>query len=484
MLDQQQRDEIRARVWFACDAIRSIGVPADIKDLALCMLVLKYLSDTSSRTGGGFAIVVPEGSRFYDLFAARAQPGNGQRIDVALAAIEEINSPLLRHLFDGISFDATAIGSIEQRDRIHRQLLEAFHASGLCFGADNRDVTDAVAFACDCLVARLADISGRQGGEFITPPEVAQLIARLVQPSDGEAVGDPCCGSGSLLIACSQYARQRSGGSGCILYGQEKNGSTWALAKMNMVLHGEMQAQLEWGDTLRDPKLLTPDRQLRKFEVVVSSPPFSVRDWGYELAENDVHARYRRGLPPRTTGDYAFISHMVETLMPEKGRMAVVVSLGVLFRGAAERQIRERLLSENLIDAVIALPPKMFSHTGIQVAILILRMGRADDGVLFIDASRSYQQGKLRNLLRDSDIETIEEAYQLRRDTVRSSRVVARKEIAANDFDLSVSRYVEATEEEPELDLTALRMQRGEILAELASLEKKLAILLKGIDVG
>lgn len=483
MLDQQKRDEIRAGVSFACDALRSISVPVDIKDLALCMLLLKYLSDMSPREAGGTGIVVPEGAGFYDLYATRVQPGNGQRIDNALAAIEQTNLPL-RGLFDGISFDATAIGSVEQRDRIHRQLLEAFHASGLWFGANGGDIREATAFACDSLIARLADIGGRQGSEFITPPEVAQLIARLMQPGDGDAVGDPCCGSGSLLIACSQEARQRSGGSGCVLYGQEKHGSTWALAKMNMVLHGEMRAQLEWGDTLRDPKLLTPDGRLRKFEVVVSSPPFSMKDWGYEVAENDIHGRYRRGLPPRTAGDYAFISHMVETLTAETGRMAVVVSLGVLFRGAAERQIRERLLNENLIDAVIALPPKMFSHTGIQVAILILRMNRTNDGVLFVDASRSYRRGKLRNILRDSDVEMIDTAYRSRRDTGRFTRVVAREEIAANDFDLSVSRYVDATEEQPELDLTALRMQRGEILAELASLENKLATLLKEIDVG
>lgn len=490
MLDRKQRDEIRARVWFACDAFRSISVPVDIKDLALCVLLLKYLSDISAPKGvaiaqhrAGSEIVVPPGSSFYNLYEARCGSGNGQRIDGALHAIAQANLPL-RGLFEGISFDATAIGSVEQRDRIHRQLLEAFDSSGLQFGAYSDDCAEAAAFACDSLIARLADISGRQGAEFITPPEIAQLIARLMLPGDGETVGDPCCGSGSLLIACSEHARQRTGGSGCLLYGQEKHGSTWALAKMNMVLHGEMRAQLEWGDTLRDPKLLAPDGRLRKFDVAVSSPPFSLREWGFEAAEQDPYGRYRRGMPPRTAGDYAFISHMVETLKPHTGRMAVVVSLGVLFRGAAERQIREQLLSENLIDAVIALPPKMFSHTAIKVAILILRMDRTDDGVLFVDASRSFQHGKLRNVLLDSDLEAIEAAYFSRDDASRLKTLVAREEIAANEFDLSVSRYVDAREEEPEIDLNALRTQRAETLVELSRLESKLAMLLRQIGVG
>ena len=221
MLDPQRCDEIRAHVWRACDALRSISVPVDIKDLALATLLLKYLSDVGPTAGVGATrldasnrIVVPEGSSFYDLFEARLQPGNGQRIDDALSTIEKTNVEL-RGLFDGIGFDATALGSIEQRDRVLRQLLEAFQTSGLSFSANSGDSADAAAFACDSLIMRLADMSGRLGGEFITPPEVAHLMARLLQPSDGDAVGDPCCGSGSLLIACSQQARQRSAGSGC-----------------------------------------------------------------------------------------------------------------------------------------------------------------------------------------------------------------------------------------------------------------------------
>jgi type I restriction enzyme M protein len=249
---------------------------------------------------------------------------------------------------------------------------------------------------------------------------------------------------------------------------------------MNMVLHGETQYQLEWGDTLRDPKLLGAGGHLRKFEIVVSSPPFSLKDWGHEGAERDAHQRYWRGVPPRMSGDYAFISHMVETLQPETGRMAVVVTHGVLFRGAAEGQIRERLLQENLIDAVIGLPPKMFANTSIPVAILVLRKGRVDDSVLFIDASRSYQPGKIQNVLRPTDLDLIEDTYLGRRDVSQYARLVTRTEIAANDSNLNVARYVDTTEIESEIDLNALRLERARLTVELENLEAKLAALIAG----
>lgn len=228
-------------------------------------------------------------------------------------------------------------------------------------------------------------------------------------------------------------------------------------------------------------RLLAADGRLRKFEIVVSGPPFSLRDWGYEGAELDIHQRYWRGVPPRAAGDYAFISHMVETLKPETGCMAAVVSLGVLFRGAAERQIRERLIEENLIDAVIALPTKMFPHTGIPVAILVVRKDKIDDNVLFIDASRSYHHGKTQNVLGLEDLDLIEKTYCARHNVNRYARLVTRAEIVSNDSNLSVARYVDATEVEPEVDLSALRTERAQLKAELANLEANLAALLEGI---
>ena len=488
MLDRQRQDSISAAVWHACDVLRGASDPGDSKDFALAMLLLKYISDISQdRLGpsdeksGDTHFVVPQGSGFDVLHAAKRQSGNGQRIDKALRAIEGANIGL-RGAFQGICFDATALGSLEQKDRVLCRLLESFATDALNFRVNHEDAAEAVAYACDSLIKYVAEISGKRSGEFFTPPEISQLIARLTQPEDGDTISDPCCGSGSLLITCNQQARQISGHGSCTLYGQEKNGSTWALAKMNMILHGETRHQLEWGDTLRDPKLLAADGSLRKFEIVVSSPPFSLRDWGHEGAERDIHQRYWRGVPPRAVGDYAFLSHMVETLKPETGRMAVIVSLGVLFRGAAERQIRERLLQENLIDAVIALPAKMFSHTGIPVAILVVRKNKADNSVLFIDASRTYQHGKTQNALRQADLDLIENTYRTRLDVNQYARLVTQTEIAMNDYNLSVARYVDATVAEAQVDLTALRAERAQLKAELASLTAKLATLVDEID--
>lgn len=485
MLDAARQDAIRSAVLQACDAFRGICGPMEYRDLVLAMLLVRSLSDVASVHGGQATTVpgdalycVPDESRFGRLVAARDSVGLGECIDVALAAIERAN-PSLRGVFQGISFNSTVLGNAEQKERVLGRLLDAVSASDLNFSEDGGLANEAVAFACDSLIRHTAEQGGRWGGEFYTPSELSQLLARLMEPARGETISDPCCGTGSLLIACSQFARARSGQGGCDLFGQEKNGSTWALAKMNMVLHGETHHQLEWGDTLRDPKLLDASGGLRRFDVAVSSPPFSLRDWGHEMAERDVHQRYRRGVPPRMAGDYAFISHMVETLAPETGRMAAVVTLGVLFRTGAERQIREQLVRENLIDAVIALPTKMFAHTAIPVAILVLRKRKADDGVIFIDASDTYQHGKTRNVLRESDLSMIEDIYRRRQDVERYARLVDPGEIAANDFNLSVARYVAAAADEEPVDLDALRAERIQLKSELARLEAKLSALLE-----
>lgn len=490
MLEQQRQDAICISVWHAYDVLRGVSDPGDSKDFALAMLLLKYVSDISQdhlAPNGGPSddkhFVVPEGSGFYTLYAARLQAGNGQRIDRALHRIEEANAGL-QGVFRRISFDATSLGSPEQKDRVLCRLLEAFKTDALDFRSPHENAAEAVAYACDYLIRYAAEVTGKRGEGFFTPPEIAQLIAHLMQPEDRDTISDPCCGSGSLLITCSELVRKKSGHRGCTLYGQEKNGRTWALAKMNMILHGETRHQLEWGDTLHDPKLLDADGRLRKFEIVVSSPPFSLRDWGHEDAKRDIHQRYWRGIPPRTAGDYAFISHMVETLSPKTGRMAVVVPLGVLFRGASERQIREQLIQENLIDAVVALPAKMFPYTGIPVAILVMRKNKTDDNVLFIDASHSYQHGKTQNVLRQADLDLIENTYRARRDVNQYARLISRTEIAANDYNLSVTRYIDATEVEAEIDLAALRAERASLKVVLAALETKLAILMEEIGHG
>jgi type I restriction enzyme M protein len=481
MLESQQQQTIRDAVWRVFEVTRGRAEISTLHNHFLALLLLKYLSDVAKNTHlyEECEWIVTKDSDFHTLLQYR--DGIGDEINRAFAKLEQDNS-LLSDVFQGIDFNSTAFGSPEQKRRVLAQLLHSFDVAAFDFH-EPRLAREAVAFAADSFISQLAAASGKQGGEFFTPPELSQLIARLVRPEPGESICDPCCGSGTLLLTCGEFARENSGRNGCDLYGQEKNGSTWAMAKINLALHDQPLAQLKWGDTLRDPRLIV-DGRLQKFNVVVSSPPFNLKDWGHESAEQDAYDRYRRGMPPRSTGDYAFISHMVETLHPDNGRMAVVVALGVLFRSGAEKQIREQLLKENLIDAVIALPAKMFPHTGISVALLVLRKKRADNRVLFIDASHDYQHGKVQNSLREEDIVRIEHTYLARQDSDRYARVVSLDEILKNDCNLSVTRYVDASEEVETVDLAKLRAERAKLMIELESLQTKLSALLQEVTNG
>ncbi|EPU6914863.1 TPA: N-6 DNA methylase [Pseudomonas aeruginosa] len=487
MPDLQMLNAINAAVSGVLSVFRGVCDPNDSAEFAMAMLVLKYLADTgqqdspeNKKLASEGRYFVPEEASFYSLHAARNQPGNGARIDKALELIDEANIGLDRK-FLFVSFDSPRLGSADQKDRVLWRLLEAFDTPVLDFRADHSGTQETAAAASEAILRLAGEASGRRGGEYLTPPELSQLIALLMQPKHGETIYDPFCGAALTLTTCNQLARQSSSGKGCVLYGQDTNGNTLGLAKMNLLLHGETDYLLAWGDTLRNPSLLEADGELRKFDVVVSHPPFSLREWGHERAENDPFGRYWRGVPPRTSGDFACISHMIASLAPEGGRMAVIVSLGVLFRGGTERKIREHLVKENLIDAVIALPPKMLANTGIATAILVLRRKKSDDGILFIDASRGYQQGKILNVLREPDLNQIATTYKARTNVGQYSKLASQAEVASNDFNLSVARYVQVAEEEEELDLASLRAERAALRSELERLEEKLAILLKEI---
>lgn len=491
------QDTINAAVWSACDTFRGTVDPSIYKDYVLTMLFLKYISDVWQDHYEVYAkehgdhpelitellknerFVLPPSANFYALHAGRHQPGNGERIDKALHAIEETNITKLRDVFQDISFNSTKLGDEAQKNDILRHLLEDFAKPELNLRPSRIGQLDVIGNAYEFLIKNFASTSGKKAGEFYTPPEVSQLMALLVDPQEGDEICDPTCGSASLLMKCSQLIRQRSGGKKYALFGQEAIGSTWALAKMNMFLHAEDNHRIEWGDTLRNPKLLDGNSQLKLFDIVVANPPFSLEKWGFENAEADPYKRFRRGVPPRTKADYAFILHMIETMKPGSGRMAVVVPHGVLFRGAAEGRIRKELIDENLLETVIGLPEKLFYGTGIPAAILVFRKNKKDDKVLFIDASREYQDGKNQNQLRDADLQKILNATVNRKNHEKYAYLASIAEIAENDYNLNIPRYVDTFEEEAEIDLMAVRAEREKLKAELAVLEEKMAGYLK-----
>jgi len=483
MLDSQQQYAIRNALRRCFDTVRSSAEVGTFRDHLLALLVLKYLSDREANCAGHDT--APNGQTGQrPLFDVLSNAGHmadlGKRIDQALANLED-RHPLLHGAFHDVSFDSSALGNPEQRQRVLSDWLNQF--GGPEFDYRDAGAAESAAFAYETLISEVAAASGKRGAEFFTPPEVSRLIAEILQPEAGESIGDPCCGSGTLLLTCSAFARARSGGEGCQLFGQEKNGSTWALAKINMFVHEELAAQLAWGDTLKDPRLVA-EGQLQKFDVVVSSPPFNVKDWGQEAAATDPYGRYRRGVPPRASADYAFISHMVETLEPSHGRMAVVVSHGVLFRSGAELQIRRQLLEENLVDAVIALPAKLLPNTSLPIALLVFRKDKRDGQVLFIDASRQFEYGKTQNQLRDEDVAQIEKTYAARADVEGYARLVPLEGILQNDCNLNVVRYVGAVEQVRLVDLEALRAERAQLRAELEGLESRFASLIQEVSRG
>lgn len=481
MLDPKAKLAIRHALWRCFDSVRGVADVGEVRDHLLALLVLKYASDrTADEASHAVALDADAGSvpSFEQLLHDKHMPDIGQRIDRALTGLEK-QHPLLHDAFHSVRFDSSLLGEPKQRQPLIADLLSCFGVPEFEFRGDAS--TEAAGFACETLISEAAAVAGKRGAEFFTPPEVSRLIAEILQPEAGESVGDPCCGSGTLLLTCSTFARTHSGSGGCQLFGQEKNGSTWALAKMNMFLHGERTAQLAWGDTLKDPRLLARG-QLQTFDVVVSSPPFNVKDWGQEAAATDPYGRYRRGVPPRASADYAFISHMVETLKPGNSRMAVVVSHGVLFRSGAELQIRRRLLKEGLVDAVIALPAKLLPNTSLPIALLVFRKDKSDGQVLFIDASQQFKHGKTQNQLRDEDLARIETTYAARTDIEGYARLVSLENIIQNDCNLSVARYVDAVEEVCLVDLEALRAERLQLRAELERLEKRFASLIEEVS--
>ncbi len=503
MTTQIKQEDINRAVWGACDTFRGTVSPDIYKDYVLTMLFLKYISDVWQDHYDGYKkqhgdhpelitellkserFVLPKGASFYSLYDRRHEPGNGERIDKALHAIEEANIAKLRDVFQDISFNSNRLGEEKQKNDLLRHLLEDFANPELNLRPSRIGKLDVIGNAYEYLIKNFASDAGRKAGEFYTPPEVSELIAELVEPKQGDEICDPTCGSGSLLMKCGQQVQKNFKGSKkYALYGQEAIGSTWALAKMNMFLHGEDNHRIEWGDTIRNPKLLDGDDRLKHFEVVVANPPFSLEKWGYDTADADKFGRFRRGLPPKTKGDYAFILHMVETLKPRTGRMAVVAPHGVLFRGGSEGAIRQKLVEENLLDAVIGLPEKIFYGTGIPAAILVLRKNKSDDKVLFIDASKEFKAGKNQNQLTEENIDKIVETYRKRQTVSKYAYLASLKRLKENDFNLNIPRYVDVFEKEVEIDLDAVNAERRVLKAQLAKLENEMDRYLKELGYG
>ena len=487
----QKRTEIEGKVWRACDTFRGAIDPSEYKNYILTMLFVKYLSDLAKekreehakkyhgdkqrveRAMGRERFVVPSECDFDHLYAKRDEANIGELINVALERVEEENKGKLDNVFRNIDFNSEpALGQTKERNRRLKNLLNDFAALDLRPSVlGNRDIIGDV---YEYMIGRFASDAGKKAGEFYTPPEVSTLLAKLLAPKPGMRICDPACGSGSLLIKVGKEV----GNADFSLAGQESNGSTWALAKMNMFLHAVDNARIEWCDTINSPHLVE-NGALMKFDIVVANPPFSLDKWGQEHAAGDRFHRFGRGIPPKSRGDYAFISHMVETALHGSGKVGVVVPHGVLFRSGSEGLIRQKMIEENLVEAVIGLPANLFYGTGIPAAIVLFNRGKKTKDVLFIDASREFEDGTNQTKLRDADIAKIVATAKAFKNVERYAYRATFDEIKENDFNLNIPRYVDTFEEEKEVDLKEVQKEIEKIEGELADVRKQMGKYLK-----
>ncbi len=481
-----QRD-INNAAWAACDTFRGVVDPAQYKDYILVMLFLKYISDVwqdhyeeyQEQYGDDDVRIRRKLERERFVLPVVKLTEKNDETD-----IEESNKSKLEGVFRNIDFNSEAnLGKTKDRNRRLKQLLEDFHKPQLNMKPSFVS-EDVIGNTYIYLIERFASDSGKKAGEFFTPLKVTELVAKLAGPKPGDRICDPACGSGGLLIQAAKAVGDRN----FALFGQESNGSTWALCRMNMFLHSFDSARVEWCDTLNSPLLVENDR-LMKFNCVVANPPFSLDKWGAENAESDQYNRFWRGVPPKSKGDWAFISHMLETALEKQGRVAVVVPHGVLFRGAAEGRIRRKMIEENLLDAIIGLPGNLFPTTNIPVAILVFDRSREKSGaredcknVFFIDASREFVSGKNQNTLSEEHINKIMETCKARSEIEKYAHVAEFAEIEENDFNLNIPRYVDTFEEEEEIDIDAVQLEIDALEKELAEVRVKMAEKLKEIQ--
>lgn len=505
MESKTTQTDINRIVWKACDTFRGVIDPSQYKDYVLTMLFVKYVSDIhkskyneylaryegdkerAARAMKRERFNVPEESSFSYLYEHRNEKNIGELINIGLANLEEANREKMSSedgsgIFRNIDFNSSNLGDAKDKNIRLKNLLVDFSDEKLNFDPSHLEDNDVIGDAYMYLVSTFASDAGKKAGDFFTPAEVSSLLAKLTKSKPGARICDPTCGSGSLLIK----AGQEVGNDNFSLYGQELNGSTWALAMMNMFLHGFDNATIRWGDTLRSPKLLEEDK-LMKFDTVVANPPFSLDKWGADEAGDDPYNRFWRGVPPKSKGDWAFISHMLEVAYEDRGKVGVVVPHGVLFRGSSEGKIRQKTIEKNLLEAVIGLPSNLFFGTGIPAAIVIFNKGKKSDEVLFIDASKEFAPGKNQNKLRVEDIDHIVNTYRKFTKGELATGVVEDKyayvatpaEIEENDYNLNIPRYVDTFEEEEEINIEAVQSEIDALGKELVEVQAKMKEYLK-----
>ncbi|SOB75612.1 type I restriction enzyme M protein [Marinobacter sp. LV10R510-11A] len=462
-----KKNALYSSLWSSCDELRGGMDASQYKDYVLTLLFMKYVTDKYKGDPYGM-IVVPKGAGFDDMVALRGDKEIGDRINKIIARLAEENE--LKGVIDVADFnDEDKLGKgKEMVDRLSK-LVGIFE--GIDLSSNRADGDDILGDAYEYLMRHFATESGKSKGQFYTPSEVSRVLAKVVgitaeTPQD-ETVYDPTCGSGSLLLKARDEAAR-----GLTIYGQEVDNATSALAKMNMILHSTETAKIWKGNTLSSPQWKDGNGQLKTFDFAVANPPFSNKNWTSGLdPENDEFNRFTWGVPPEKNGDYAFLLHIIKSLK-STGKGAVILPHGVLFRGNAEARIRENLVKQGYIRGIIGLPANLFYGTGIPACIIVIDKEQAQSRreIFMVDASKGFMKDGNKNRLRSQDLHKIVDVFNKGLKLSRYSRLVSIDEIAANDYNLNIPRYIDSSEPEDLQDLSA-HLQGGIPQRDLDTLE-------------
>lgn len=494
--DHLTQRELESALWSAANALRGPVDPGDFKAYVFPVMFFKWISDVhdyqhqqaADDLGDDWSLeleqedyqtfLIPDGAHWDDVFEITVNIG--AKLNHALVAVQEANPGKLTGVFGDVNW--------ANKERLPESALRALMATFHELTLDPDNVSgDMLGAAYEYLLREFAEASGKKAGEFFTPRHVVHLLVKLLDPQPGEHVADPACGSAGMLVETVEAIKEAGGNPNSLfLYGQEVNLTTAGIARMNLYLHGVRGFQIERGDTFHEPKLVDEYGQLKQFDVVIANPPFSLKGWGADSWASDKHKRALGGIvPPDGKGDWAWIQHMLSTMDAETGRVGVVMPHGALFRAGTEGQARQWAIDEDLLEAVIGLPNNLFYSTSIPVCIMVFRSRKPAERqgkVLFVDARARFKAGKNQNVMSDIDIDVIDAAMKLGEDIDGddglSLRLVDHDEIASNNYDLNIGRYI-ATETAAEADVDAALVSLREAQEALAAAQAALDVRLK-----
>lgn len=470
--DHLTQRELEQALWAAANALRGPVDPGDFKAYVFPVLFYKWISDvydyrheqSLEELGDGWTqeiededyqtFIVPDGAHWDDTYGVTKKPG--AVLNRALVTIQEINPGKLAGVFGDVNWANT--------ERIPESALKALMGVFNRLTLDPAHVSgDMLGSAYEYLLREFAEASGKKAGEFFTPRHVVHLLVRILDPRAGDSICDPACGSAGMLVETVEAVKLAGANpDSLMLYGQEQNLTTAGIARMNLYLHGLEDFEIKRGDTFREPKLFDESGRLRTFDIVIANPPFSLDNWPSDTWAKDKYRRALGGIvPPAKNGDWAWIQHMLATMKEDTGRVGVVMPHGALFRGGREADMRRWVIDNDLLEAVIGLPNKLFYSTTIPVCLLIFRAQKSSERqnqVVFIDARARFKPGRNQNTLSDDDVDAITASYVTGNDAEGEGGVnvslVSRSDIEKNSYDLNIGRYVQ-TETKAEADVDA-----------------------------